>query len=299
MKLSLTLLLDRSAFPMRTLRLVSSDVEVNKQQKNEQDLRYTYKNERSGVPAVFDQRYRGVSYHHHELHDLNLREVPLPPHVRPCRRPQQGQEVVSVHDDMHEAVDDQAQDGMSVGPMSHSVPAHEHHHDMVTHVEEGDVGVLLPKHEEDGVQEVAEPHKHVPPLVFQETYGRLVAGVKVESLADDVVPATDVALEEEARAEEGIEDHHRSVVEEYHGLEVVERMTVLHVARAANLDGVDVREKRRDEKRLVVDEEPVDRPRVGRRQEPSLGSVHGSWSKGAPLQTRQRPKEFVSASATN
>lgn len=46
-----------------------------------------------------------ASFAHIDTHQLNLRDVFLPPDGIPELRPERGQEVVEVHDDMHKTVD--------------------------------------------------------------------------------------------------------------------------------------------------------------------------------------------------
>lgn len=60
-----------------------------------------------------------------------------------------GEQVVSVHADVHERVAERNGHGVASANELGQDPNEDHHHAVVVHVQEGDLLVLLAKHEED------------------------------------------------------------------------------------------------------------------------------------------------------
>ncbi|KAH9392275.1 hypothetical protein TYRP_005348 [Tyrophagus putrescentiae] len=90
-----------------------------------------------------------------KLKQLQLGDVPLPPKVGRHLRAQRGQSVVGVHDHVNGRVDDHKRNEnvrRTVGPEVQ--PGKGGHRGVVVDVQPGDLGVLLPQHEEDRVEEV-------------------------------------------------------------------------------------------------------------------------------------------------
>lgn len=101
------------------------------------------------VVAVDEKQLEGVDHHQDELHHLDGGEVLLPPEVLLVLRAQRGQEVVGVHDDVHEGVEEAEEGRVPAGGELHAEPHRHRHHAVVDHVQGGDVVVLLTQDEED------------------------------------------------------------------------------------------------------------------------------------------------------
>lgn len=128
----------------------------------------------------------GVQGERGELEKLKLGEVLLPPEVWLHLGTQGGKEVVRVHDGVDAHVQEPAESRVTSAHEFNSPPSSEGHDSMVNHVESGEVAVLLPQHEEEGVEVVHVLGEVVPPSHVQGVQRSGVIGV-VHGLAIPVV----------------------------------------------------------------------------------------------------------------
>lgn len=91
---------------------------------------------RPRVAAADEERHQRVQEDHDELDELELREVALPPQMLLHGRAEQREEIVAVHDHVHEAVEDDAERDLTVGTVGESEPAVEDDQDVVHDVQE-------------------------------------------------------------------------------------------------------------------------------------------------------------------
>jgi len=82
--------------------------------------------------------------------------VLLPPQVLLHLGSEGGEEVVGVHDDVHEGVDPTDEGTMSAGIVLAGAPADHGHDGVVVHMQEGHLAVVLAQHKEDGIQQLGD-----------------------------------------------------------------------------------------------------------------------------------------------
>ncbi len=141
--------------------------------------------------------------HDGELRQLQHREVLLPPEVGPHGRAEGREEVVEVHDNMDEGVEEAAEGLVSAGREAGQLPGDEGHDGVVDDVQVGDVAVLLARHEEQRVDHLGVLGDVEPPGAG-EHIARVHAVGGVHRLAPEAVVAVPAA-EEDPLAEPPIE----------------------------------------------------------------------------------------------
>lgn len=127
---------------------VALDVEPHEHYKKEDSLRQRDADMGHGEATVLEQRDHHVKEKNHELNQLELRQVALLPKVFLNRWPQGREEVVGVHDDVNEAVEDDSECDVAVSTVGQSEPTVEHHQHVVHHVQRRYMRVFLAQHEE-------------------------------------------------------------------------------------------------------------------------------------------------------
>lgn len=242
-----------------SLSPVALDVEVDEESQSQTSLGQRDERQVPRVAAVVEERDGHVHHEADKLGDLQLGEVALPPQVLLHLGTDGGEEVVGVHDDVHDGVHADSEDGMAVAAEVQEQPAAEHDQKVVDDVEERDLRVLLAKDEEHGVHEVGDPDEAVPPGQPQDGHVCLCRRAVVDALAEEVVLTAEVRQRQQAHGEVRVGEHREGVVQQYGPLEVV-RLAVLHPAGSGELGEVH-----------VPDEQREDEPRV-RREAPSLGA---------------------------
>lgn len=98
----------------------------------------------------------------HKLKQLPLSDVLLPPEVWTHGRDRR-QAIVRVHEDMDEAVKCGTKIRVAAGDPVHHKPPDVEHGGMVVDVEDGDLVVVFPQDEKEGVHELYELGEVVPP----------------------------------------------------------------------------------------------------------------------------------------
>lgn len=171
-------------FPLRSLlalRPIRLEVKVREENEHEEVLNEAAEQDERGKRTIFVEqgqaemededeelnlqrksiKSRSPSPSTKNTHQLHLGDVLLPPQRRFQLRLEGGQEVVSIHDDMHQGVDkSQQRDVASAHELGREVRAKDHSRVMV-YVEEGDLPVLLPQHEKDRVQEIKDLEREI------------------------------------------------------------------------------------------------------------------------------------------
>lgn len=109
-----------------------------------------------------DDPAAGLEDGQHKLYQLPLRDVLLPPEVRPHGRDGR-QTVVRVHEDVDEAVKCGTKIRVATGDPVHHEPPDVEHGGVVVHMQDCDLVVVLAQDEEEGVHELNELGEVVPP----------------------------------------------------------------------------------------------------------------------------------------
>lgn len=99
-----------------------------------------------------------------ELVHLHPRQVLLPPQILLHVRAKRGQHVIRIHDGVDEAIEQGPEITQSPGHEFQQAPLEDQHGDVMVHVEERDLVVLLSHHEEEGVEEFDVLGHKVPPV---------------------------------------------------------------------------------------------------------------------------------------
>lgn len=104
--------------------------------------------ERLRVVAVDEEELEGVDHDQDELDHLQGGQVLLPPEVPLHGGPESREQVVRVHDYVHERVQEAEEGAVPAGGELHPEPHRHGHHPVMDHVQGRYVVVLLPQHEE-------------------------------------------------------------------------------------------------------------------------------------------------------
>lgn len=148
--------------PGDALLVVGLNVEVCEEgdQRNHVSNLEIQPTEREGARP--DDPTAGLDDGQHKLKQLPLRDVLLPPEVRPHGRDGR-QTIVRVHEDVDEAVKCGAEVRVAAGDPVHHEPPDVEHAGVVVHVQDRDLVVVLAEDEEEGVHELDELGEVVPP----------------------------------------------------------------------------------------------------------------------------------------
>lgn len=154
------------------LLLVRLFVEIGEQEEKQNRMRSDEVREVDGIVAfVPDQQLECVQHDQHELHHLQQGQVFLPPQVLLDFGSHRGEHVVSVHDDVHERVEEAEERAVAAG-REFDAPPHRRGHDaVVDDVQRRHLVVPLSHHEEDGVEELGELGEEVPPASGRHLWG--------------------------------------------------------------------------------------------------------------------------------
>lgn len=87
---------------------------MREQSKEEHCLGQSDIRVRPRIPAADEQRHAGMDEKHHELRQLQLRNVALPPEMLLNGWAHEREEVVEVHDDVHRAVNNNDHDSLTI-----------------------------------------------------------------------------------------------------------------------------------------------------------------------------------------
>lgn len=126
-----------------------------------------------------DEAINRMSGEEDELKHLNLRDVLLPPQIRPHLRPNRRQAIVSVHNGVDSGVNQRYQDDIAARDELKANVASERHERMVKDVKRRHLVIIFAHHEEERVQKVDELGEKVePPAVDLDVIvGRHYVGV--------------------------------------------------------------------------------------------------------------------------
>ncbi|CAN7998911.1 unnamed protein product, partial [Ixodes hexagonus] len=218
--------------------IVSVEIKIAKHREHQHRLREPDARQHFWVATLVNDRHDGVKGEKCELPDLQLGQVSLPPEVRLQRRPERREEVVRIHNHVHQAVDADADHHLSFGAKREPDPAVPDDDAVMDDVESRHLSVLLAEHKEHGVHKLAHPNVEVPPARGQQSHG-LLRHLEVDAGAQPAVVALEIGVAEEEDHEGHVDDHHGHVVEANDGLEFV-RLPVLHPFGSLVLDEVDV-----------------------------------------------------------
>lgn len=100
-------------------------------------------NERFRIVAVDEEQLEGVHHHQDELDHLDGGDVFLPPDVLLVLGSEGREQIVGVHDDVDEGVEEAEEGGVAAGGEFDAEPNRHGHHTVVDYVEGGDVVVLF------------------------------------------------------------------------------------------------------------------------------------------------------------
>ena len=103
-------------------------------------------------------------------HDLHLRYVFLPPNVVLVLWIVDRYQVVAIHDDVHDWIDETGENWMAAAKEFASVPGQQDHTAMMVDVQKGDLIVLLAQHKENGVQQIKHLQQEVCVTAFDHNY---------------------------------------------------------------------------------------------------------------------------------
>ena len=95
--------------------------------------------------------------------NLDESEIFLPPEELSVSRTKGRSEVISVHEDMHEAVEHGAEERRAAGHVLDPDPPEAEHGGVVVDVEKGQLAFSLPDNEEHGVEHLKQFAEVVPP----------------------------------------------------------------------------------------------------------------------------------------
>jgi len=87
-----------------------------------------------------------------KLYDLYNSQVLFPPEILLHMRPECGQHVVGVHEDVNEGVDDAKESRMTASNELHTDPTADRHHRMMVEMQERDLSIFLAQNEEHRIQ---------------------------------------------------------------------------------------------------------------------------------------------------
>lgn len=102
-----------------------------------------------------ENRTRGVGHGEEELDELQLREVFLPPQIRPHGWDRR-QAVVGIHHDVDKTVERGTKKGVATGNPVHDKPPDVEHGGMMVDVQKCDLVIVLSKNKEKSVHELNE-----------------------------------------------------------------------------------------------------------------------------------------------
>lgn len=97
--------------------------------------------------------YRSIHLYLSKAYHLQVGDVLLPPQILLHLRSEGGEEVVGVHDDVHERVDPANEGAMSAGIVLGGAPADHGHHSVMIHMQERHLTIVLAQHKEDRVEQ--------------------------------------------------------------------------------------------------------------------------------------------------
>ncbi|KAL1430543.1 hypothetical protein MTO96_014974 [Rhipicephalus appendiculatus] len=193
--------------------------------------------EETHVVTGGEHRPDGVGEEQDELHDLHHGQVLLPPQELTEGRSERGEEVVGVHEDVHERVEAHDEHAVRLRAVRQRQPHVPRDDQVVNDVERAHLFVLLAEHEEHRVGQLGKLEHVEPPGEAHDLQVRR-GDAQVQVLQEGVaqVPVGEFG---EAHDEEGAEQSGQKVVGQDAELQV-ERLAVQHPAWAAHLDEVDV-----------------------------------------------------------
>jgi len=142
-----------------------------------------------------------VQENEHELRELQLGEVLLPPQVRPDAWPHGRQQVVGVHDGVHEGVQEAHERDVATWGVVESVPHGHEHAAVVDHMEVRHLGQLSSQDEQRRIDKVQNLGKEIPVHDVGHPNSLVLVGI-VAGLAPVVVveePANNPCLNEHVR----------------------------------------------------------------------------------------------------
>ncbi|KAL3200668.1 hypothetical protein MRX96_012948 [Rhipicephalus microplus] len=227
---------------------VRPQVKVYEQAEDEESLSVRYVHDVPGESAVNEERDGHVHDDNEELHNLQRREVLLPPQVLLHAGSEAGEEVIGVHDGMHEDVEREAECRLTLGSEAGVEPDVDDHDGVVDDMELGHLIELLAQNEEDGVQEIGVSPGDENPAVLVKLEVMLW-GLSGQALAQQAVRSSgQVRGNENHKDGDDVHDDQGDVV---HADDVCDLkwFPVLHPSRTGNLDEVQVGDQhQRDEK---------------------------------------------------
>lgn len=97
--------------------------------------------------------YRSIHLYLSMAYHLQVGDVLLPPQILLHLRSEGGEEVVGVHDDVHERVDPANEGAMSAGIVLGGAPADHGHDSVMIHMQERHLTIVLAQHKEDRVEQ--------------------------------------------------------------------------------------------------------------------------------------------------
>lgn len=123
-------------------------VEVGEQEIEHEGVHADPPDESSRVVALGEQQLEGVGHHEHELDHLEGGQVLFPPQEPLVSGAEGGDQVIGVHDDVDEGVEEAEEGGVAAWGEFHAEPHGHRHHSVVDNVQGGELVVLFPHHEE-------------------------------------------------------------------------------------------------------------------------------------------------------
>lgn len=147
----------RHLVPLRSLLLrcldglllhVRLEVKVRKQSKHKEILRHQDNDDEFRVIAGHKVQHHPVQGDEEELDNLQLRYVLLPPQIVLVLGIKCRQQIVTVHDHVHETVERSHEDTVTPRKVLNAVPGQQDHSRVMVHVQEGDLVLFLAQHKE-------------------------------------------------------------------------------------------------------------------------------------------------------
>jgi hypothetical protein len=175
---------------------ISFIVEIGEENEHKHVLRQANERYDRWEFTVGCQQGQGkVNAQDHELQQLDLCDVLLPPQRLLQLWLKGGEEVVRVHDDVNETVDDEQQSGMRCVQVFVVDPRRQHHAGMVVSVQERYLVVLLAQHKKNRVQQVHDFREEVQ-VRTEDQNVHLLATTQVHVLAAEAKVFAEVRREE-------------------------------------------------------------------------------------------------------
>lgn len=193
----------RGRLPAPVLLPVRRQVEVVEQGEEDGRVHQQEGRDELGVAAVVVDGLQRVAEHEHELGQLRLGEVLLPPDVLGVLRAHGGQHVVRVEEDVNEVVDEVGEGPVAAGEELDTDPGLDGGERVVVQVQQGDLAVLLAEHKEDRIGELGKLRDIIPPTEVGHSQRHSVLGI-IDGL-------TTVAVVHEPSAHQVLVKHNAAV----------------------------------------------------------------------------------------